>query len=279
VEAGGGAMKGRGTRTSTPGAAGRGLHARIRVERASFVLDAGLALAPGEVVAVLGANGSGKSTLLGALAGTVHVSEGSVELEGRLLSSPHAHVPPHERRMGLLGQDPRLFPHLTVLENVAFGPRALGDGARAARAEARVWLERVGLASFSARRPHELSGGQRQRVAIARALAARPRALLLDEPFASLDVAVVRDMRALLREVLAASGTSAIVVTHDAQDAVELASRAIVLDAGRVLREGAPTEALELHAERRAPGFVAEPAAQEIVDGESPLARRLFSAW
>jgi molybdate transport system ATP-binding protein len=211
----------------------RGVHARVRV-------------APGEVVALLGANGAGKSTLLGVTAGLVRPDRGRVELDGEVLlaagpdgaTGGPVDLPPHRRGVALLAQEPLLFPHLTVLDNVAFGPRASGAGRRAARAAAGRWLERVDVAHLADRRPGQLSGGQAQRVAVARALAAQPRALLLDEPMAALDVTAAPEVRQLLRRVLADARAPVLLVTHDPLDALALADRAVVLEAGRVVEEG-----------------------------------------
>lgn len=204
---------------------------RLDVTLASRHLAVGLEVPDGEVVAVLGPNGAGKSTLLGLLAGTLTPTSGRVLVGGRDVTR----LPPHRRRVALLAQQPLLFPHLSVLENVAFAPRAAGLGRAAARALARERLEVVGMAGFAARRPGQLSGGQAQRVAIARALAADPQVLLLDEPFAALDVAVAPQLRGVLREVL--EGRTALIVTHDLVDVVTLAGRTVVLDGGRVVED------------------------------------------
>ncbi len=147
-------------------------------------------------------------------------------------------VAPAERRVGLLGQDPLLFPHLSARENVAFGRRARGGNVTGARSEADAWLDAVGLAEFAERRPAQLSGGQQQRVAIARALAAHPDVLLLDEPMAALDVQNATAVRTLLRERLSSSGLPTIVVSHDVIDAMVLADRVAILDEGRIVDMG-----------------------------------------
>jgi molybdate transport system ATP-binding protein len=152
-------------------------------------------------------------------------------------------VPPERRGAGLLGQDPLVFPHLSALENVAFGARAQGVRRGEARRGAQEWLDAVGLGDLGDRRPGQLSGGQRQRVALARALAARPRVLLLDEPGAALDAQTAPEIRQLLREQLARTGTTAVLVTHDVLDAVVLADRVVVLDSGHVVDQG-PTAAV-----------------------------------
>lgn len=153
-------------------------------------------------------------------------------------------VPPEHRSVGLLGQDPLVFPHLSARDNVAFAGRAHGLGARAARADADDWLARVGLDGVGDRRPADLSGGQRQRVALARALAARPRALLLDEPFAQLDVRTAAALRDVVRQQVRATATAVVLVTHDALDALTLADDLLVLVDGTVVERGVPAQVL-----------------------------------
>ena len=210
-------------------------------------VEAAIEVADGETLALLGPNGSGKSTLLGVLAGLVRPDAGRVVLDGQVMTDvgpgrPGRMVAPHARRTALLGQDALLFPHLDALENVAFGPRSRGISRSTARADARRWLEEVGVGDLAHRRPRQLSGGQAQRVAVARALAADPRVLLLDEPMAALDVAVQPALRQVLRRVLA--GRTAIVVTHDPLDALLLADRVVVLESGRVAEEGPSKDVL-----------------------------------
>lgn len=203
-------------------------------------------LAEGETVAVLGPNGAGKSTLLGLLAGLLAPSEGRATLGGDVLfdvgPGRRVLVEPRRRGVSLLAQEALLFPHLSVLENVAFGPRSRGLSRAESRATASAWLERVGTPELAGRSPGRLSGGQAQRVAIARALATDPALLLLDEPLAALDVTVAPAIRTLLREVL--QGRSAVIVTHDALDAFLLADRVLILDGGRVVETGRTTEVL-----------------------------------
>lgn len=206
------------------------LRARVAVTRGAFSLDISLDVAAGHTVALMGPSGAGKSTILGALAGRIPLREGFVRVEGAHDDRPRGIV--------LLGQDPRLFPHLSARDNVAFGLRARGVRHRDAAAAAEQWLERVGLAGFGDRRPARLSGGQQQRVAIARALATTPDALLLDEPLTALDVETATEVRAVLRDELAATGTTAIVATHDAVDAVALARDLVVLEDGAITQRG-----------------------------------------
>lgn len=218
---------------------GATLEARVRVDRGRYALDAHVHAEAGECVAVMGPSGAGKSTLFSALAGFVPLTEGWVHLDGQTMDAAGgAYVPPRGRGIVMLGQEPRLFPHLSARENIAFGPRSRGMSRARARADADAWLERVGLAGMGARKPAQLSGGQQQRVALARALATSPRVLLLDEPLTSLDPATAAGIRTLLREQLSATGTTALVATHDAADAASLARRLVVLEDGRVTQTG-----------------------------------------
>ena len=207
-------------------------------------LDVTLEVGDHERLAVLGPNGSGKSTLLGVLAGTVRPDTGHAELDGELLFDLRSRrwPAPHHRRVGLLAQDPLLFPHLDVLANVAFGPRAAGVPRRTADITARAHLAAVEAEELATRRPAQLSGGQAQRVAIARAVATDPRLLLLDEPLAALDVTVAPLVRRVLRTVLV--GRTTVLVTHDLLDALLLSDRVAVLEAGRVVETGPTAEVL-----------------------------------
>lgn len=204
-------------------------------------------VAPGETLALLGPNGAGKSTALGVVAGTVTPYDGLVSLADRTLTSVvagavDAWVAPHERGTALLAQDPLLFPHLTCLENVAFGPRSAGVSRPEARERALQLLASMGLASLAGARPRELSGGQAQRVAIARAVAADPGVLLLDEPLAAIDVDAAPALRQTLRSAL--QGRTTLLVTHDVLDALLLADRVAVLEGGRIVETGATKDVL-----------------------------------
>ncbi|MFE6197752.1 ABC transporter ATP-binding protein [Streptomyces sp. NPDC057838] len=240
------AAGGRGARThtSTRGSGGRagsvadGLDARLVVDRGGFRLDVALTVAPGEVVALLGPNGAGKTTALRALAGLTPLSGGHLRLDGTELDR----TPPESRPVGVVFQDYLLFPHLTALDNVAFGPRCQGASKAQARAQAAAWLDRLGLADHAGARPRRLSGGQAQRVALARALATRPRLLLLDEPLAALDARTRLEVRAGLRRHLADFEAVAVLVTHDPLDAMVLADRLVVVERGRVVQEGTPSD-------------------------------------
>ncbi len=202
-------------------------------------LTARLTADPGRTVAVIGPNGAGKTTLLRALAGLVDV-EGSVTVDGESWTDPVRQV--RERRLGYVFQDQSLFPHLSALDNVAFGLRSRGLSRTESRDRAAPWLDRFGIADLADRRPGALSGGQAQRVAIARALAPEPRLLLLAEPFAGLDVGVASALRIELAAHLAAYDGIALLVTHDALDALTLADEVLVLDAGEVAQSGTPAE-------------------------------------
>lgn len=200
-------------------------------------LDLSVTVAESQTLAVTGPNGAGKSSLLEVVAGLLVPETGRAVLDDRVLFDLDARgrgawVPAHDRGVVLLAQDPLLFPHLSVLENVAFGPRSTGTRRRAAREAAAQWLDAVDASALADRRPAELSGGQAQRVAVARALAAAPRLLLLDEPFASLDRTAAPALRELLGRVLA--GRMAVVVTHDPADVEALADATIRLEHGRV---------------------------------------------
>ena len=223
---------------AAPGApAAGGLDARLVVERGAFRLDVALTAAPGDVVALLGPNGAGKTTALRALAGLVPLSDGHLRLDGTELDR----TPPEARPVGVVFQDYLLFPHLTALDNVAFGPRCQGASKAQARERAAGWLERLGLAEHAGAKPRRLSGGQAQRVALARALATRPRLLLLDEPLAALDARTRLDVRAQLRHHLADFEAVAVLVTHDPLDAMVLADHLVVVEDGHVVQEGAPS--------------------------------------
>ncbi|MGX1804352.1 ABC transporter ATP-binding protein [Nocardia sp. NPDC055321] len=219
------------------------LHARMRVERENFDLDLDLTAEPGEVVALLGPNGAGKTTALRALAGLLPLSAGEITVDDEVWDAPPGvFVPADRRRVGVVFQDYLLFQHLSALENVAFGLRARGVRRVEARRTAADWLERVGLGAQAAARPRALSGGQAQRVALARALATDPRLLLLDEPLAALDAGTRLQVRSDLSRHLREYGGHTVVVTHDPLDAMVLADRLVILEHGRVVQQGPPTE-------------------------------------
>lgn len=238
------------------------LTATIRVPERD--VDVTVEVPDGRTVAVLGPNGAGKSTTLAAIAGLLHPSAGEIRLDDRNLFSANGSdrfVPPHSRGIGLLAQDARLFPHLSVLDNVAFGPRSAGMPRGRARERAHHWLAEVDATALADRRPSALSGGQAQRVAIARALATEPHLLLLDEPLSALDVEAAPAVRQLLRRVLADRTT--LLVTHDVLDAVLLADEVVVLDAGRVVERGPTATVLT----RPTSAFAARIAGLNLVRG------------
>lgn len=222
-------------RTGPDGAPPAALAVRARVPGRG--LDVELAVAPGEVVAVLGENGAGKSTLLQVVAGLVpaHDAGGSqVTVDGTDVT----HQPARRRRVAWLSQRPLLFEHLSVVGNVAFGPRARGERPARARGTALGVLDDVGARGLAGRAATALSGGQAQRVSLARALATDPRVLLLDEPLASLDVAVAQQVRTALHDAQRERPRTTLLVTHDLLDVLVLADRAVVLEDGRVVEDG-----------------------------------------
>jgi len=192
----------------------------------------------GEIAALLGPSGCGKTTALRLVAGFERPDTGAVAFDGQRLTGPNRHVPPERRGIGLVFQNYALFPHQTVAENVSFGLRGLPAGERKERT--RSMLDLVGLRPLADRRPHSLSGGQQQRVALARALAPRPRLLLLDEPFSNLDALLRQQTRRDVRSLLKDWGVTAVLVTHDQQEALSFADRVAVMREGRIEQTGAP---------------------------------------
>jgi molybdate transport system ATP-binding protein len=221
-----------------------GLVVDAEVRRGDFTLAVSIAAAPGQVLGVLGPNGAGKSTLLAAVAGLIPVAAGCITLAGQVLddASTGAFVEAAGRPVGFVFQNYRLFPHMTVADNVAFSPRARGRRKKAARSAASHWLGRLGLADLAHRKPGELSGGQAQKVALARALAGQPALLLLDEPLSALDAGTRLDVQAELKRHLADFTGPSLLVTHDPLEALVLADRLLVLEAGRIAQEGTPAQ-------------------------------------
>lgn len=224
---------------------------QLRAVVAERHLDVEFSVSAGEVLAVLGPNGAGKSTALHVIAGLVRPDEGFVRLGDRVLTDTAAgvSVATHDRRVGLLLQDPLLFPHLSAAANVAFGPHSrraiFRSRSRAGeKATALRWLREVDAEQFADRKPRQLSGGQAQRVAIARALAAQPDVLLLDEPLTGLDVAAAAGIRSVLRNVVARTGCAVILITHDLLDVFTLADRVLVLESGKIAEIGPVAEVL-----------------------------------
>ena len=214
------------------------LDAHLVVRRGQFTVDIELSVPDGEVLGMLGPNGAGKTTALRALAGLEPLTGGHITLDGVDVTA----APPEDRDVGVVFQDYLLFPHLTALDNVAYGLRTRGVHKARARADAADWLDQVGLTDHAGHRPRQLSGGQAQRVALARALAPRPRLLLLDEPLAALDAGTRLVLRTDLRRHLVSYGGPAVVVTHDAVEAMVLTDSLVVLEGGRVAQSGTPAE-------------------------------------
>jgi molybdate transport system ATP-binding protein len=212
------------------------------VSHGDFELDISTTLEPGVVVAVIGPNGSGKSTLLRTVAGLQLLTSGTVEIDGRVVDDGRTAVRPQDRSVGVVFQDYALFPHLSLRDNVAFGPRARGTSRREADERAQAILDRLGIGELADRRPAQVSGGQAQRTALARALATTPRVLLLDEPLSALDVETRDGVRAELDTVLAGFDGCTLLVTHDPLDAMVLADRVLVLENGRVVQDGSPAD-------------------------------------
>lgn len=202
--------------------------------------DVTLAARAGEITCLLGPSGSGKSTLLRLAAGLEHLQSGKILLDEETLAEPGREPPPERRPIGLVFQDHVLFPHMTVRANVEFGLRAMPSPERRRTAES--CMATVGLAALAHRYPDTLSGGQQQRVALARALAPMPRAILLDEPFANVDATLRRTLREDARRALRSTGGITLLVTHDPEEALELADHIAILEDGRIVQAGSPDE-------------------------------------
>jgi len=251
----------------TPALAVSGL--RVELGRRSVLSDVGLSVAAGERVALMGASGSGKTTLVRAIAGLQPAAAGTVAMGGHKVSDRgRSLVPPSRRRISLVFQDLALWPHMTANQHLLFVLGGLRLSRRDADQQARAALDDVGLGDHASSRPAELSGGERQRLALARALAPDPKLLLLDEPFASLDLALKLEMTDLLRRRQRAAGFAVLHVTHDPLDALRVASRVILLADGGVAfdgparelaREGTPALATLGAALRQALAVLAEP--------------------
>ncbi|GMN02960.1 ABC transporter ATP-binding protein [Erythrobacter sp. MTPC3] len=190
----------------------------------------------GEITCLLGSSGCGKSTLLNLAAGLLKVQQGEITLGTEVLAAPSYNPPPEKRPVGLVFQDGALFPHMTLARNIGFGAaKSTGSGVDG-------WLDRVGLGGLGERFPHELSGGQQQRAALARAMAPGPQVLLMDEPFASVDIVLRRRLRRDCRILLREQGTTTILVTHDPAEALDVADRIAVMEAGRIVQFGTPQQ-------------------------------------
>jgi molybdate transport system ATP-binding protein len=227
------------------GALRLGLEADFGLRRGdSFRIDLSLAIPPGTTVALLGPNGAGKSTAVAAFAGLLPIDSGKIGLAGITLDEPAADVlvPPEERRIGVVFQDYLLFPHMTVIENVAFGLRSRGVSRPDVMERARGWLERLDLTGLERRKPPQLSGGQAQRVALARALVIEPDLLLLDEPLSALDVTTRVELRRTLSRHLESFPGPRLVITHDPTEAFLLADEVHIIERGTVTQSGSPDE-------------------------------------
>jgi iron(III) transport system ATP-binding protein len=249
--------------TSPRAATGVSFAARLGFEdihhaygRNSTLRGVSLVAEPGEVLCLLGPSGSGKSTLLRIAAGIEPQLSGRVLLNDREIAGPSVFLPPERRSIGLVFQDFALFPHLSILDNVRFGLTALSAGE--GRREAVRALERVGLAHYASAYPHVLSGGEQQRVALARALAPRPAVLLMDEPFSGLDSRLKDSVRAETLSILRQSRATAIVVTHDAEEAMRMGDRIALLKDGQLVQSGTARDLYERPASLFAAGFFSE---------------------
>ena len=216
-----------------------------------------------QLLAVLGASGAGKSTLMRLIAGFDSVGGGSIVLDGEILSDSLRTVAPERRSIGIVPQDSALFPHLNVSQNIGFGLSGLSKEAKAERVGELLRLIR--MEEFASRMPQELSGGQVQRVALARALAPRPKLVLLDEPFSALDAELRGQLREEVRQVLRAEGATAVLVTHDQEEALSLADRVAVLREGKIIQVGSPSEIYNSPADVGIATFLGESV---LVDGK-----------
>jgi len=218
------------------------LDARVQLGRGDFSLDLSLDAADGDTIGLLGPNGSGKSTTLRCLAGLDAPQTGRIDIAGVTVvdTTRGIDLPPEQRSVGFVFQDYLLFPHMSVLDNVAFGLRARGEARQSAERRAGEWLDRLEIGDLASRKPGRLSGGQAQRVALARALVIEPDLLLLDEPLAALDAGTRASVRSLLRRHLADFHGAVVMVTHDPMDAMVLADRVVVLEDGHAVQSGTP---------------------------------------
>jgi len=234
--------------------------------------DISLVAPAGEITCLLGSSGCGKSTLLGLAAGLLPVQRGAILLDGDVLADETNAPPPEKRPVGLVFQEGALFPHMDMRRNIAFGLPKVRHG------EIEGWLEQVGLAGLGSRYPHELSGGQQQRAALARAMAPGPAVLLMDEPFASVDIVLRRRLRRDCRMLLKERGATTILVTHDPAEALDIGDRIAVMEAGRIVQFGSPEE---LHEAPRAASIGAMFSGAQVVPAErrGELLATPFGDW
>ncbi len=258
--------------------------ARLTVDRLtkSFAshraLDAvSLDVEDGEFIAILGPSGCGKTTLLRLVAGFDQADSGTIAVGGRVVSSAQAHVPPEDRRVGIVFQSYALWPHMSVAENVGYSLRVAGVARAERERRVREALALVGLETFAERRPANLSGGQRQRVALARCLVASPSLVLLDEPLANLDVHLRAAMEDEFRDFHARTGTTMFYITHDQAEAMALADRIAVMDHGRIVQLATPSLLFREPATEMVASFIGHglvvPADIRSVEGERAMAR------
>ena len=217
--------------------------------------DVSLSVAAGRVTCLLGPSGCGKSTTLRMIAGVERADAGEVRLDGVTVAGPRLHVPPELRSVGLMFQDFALFPHLTVAENVGFGLR-IDRAAKTRRIE--ELLDKVDLAGFGRKHPHQLSGGEQQRVALARALAPRPRVMLMDEPFSGLDNRLRDGIRDRTLELLKEEGTAVLLVTHEPDEAMRMADEIALMRQGRIVQIGAPYNVYNAPVDKAAAAFFSD---------------------
>jgi molybdate transport system ATP-binding protein len=250
------------------------LNADVEVDRRDFTVRVAFAVAPGERLALFGPSGAGKTTILEVIAGLVPPRRGTVQLGGRVLTrteAPRRAVPPWRRKVGLLRQDPALFPHLSVRQNLTYGPGAAGRGDEIGQI-----ASRLGIGGLLGDRPARLSGGQAHRVALGRLLLAHCDALLLDEPYTGLDASLRRDLTELVRNLVAARRVPAVLVAHELDAAQAFADRLAVLDHGQILQEGPPSEVVTAPSSRRVAelvgyqSFMPRPATPGAVAGVHP---------
>lgn len=221
----------------------------------AVVSDLSLTVAAGQVTCLLGPSGCGKSTTLRMIAGVEQPDQGTIKIDGATVCASHVHLPPESRGVGMMFQDFALFPHLTVAKNVAFGLK--GDSASKA-ARVGELLERVDLAGFGSKHPHELSGGEQQRVALARALAPRPKIMLMDEPFSGLDNRLRDGIRDTTLEVLKEEGAAVLLVTHEPEEALRMADEIALMRDGVIVQRGSPYHIYNAPADRAAAAFFSD---------------------
>ncbi|MGL4305862.1 MAG: sulfate/molybdate ABC transporter ATP-binding protein [Mycobacteriaceae bacterium] len=250
---------------------------QVDLQYAARHLDLKFSVEKGKTLALFGPNGAGKSTVLSIIAGILKPDSGIISINSKVLTdiSKNIHHQVHLRSVTTLSQNPLLFPHLSVLHNVAFAPRSKGESRKSSLDCAWEWLHKLGVAELAGRAPETLSGGQAQRIAIARALAAKPNLLLLDEPLSALDVAASQELRQLLQKVLQENNCTTLLVTHDPLDALALSDRAIVVESGR-LTESGPTRTLLTTPQS---SFAAKIADINLVEGDFCARGELITPW